>query len=269
MWGVYAAEILSYIFCMTEQPTDASQSPPAAQSVAKTLAAQILGRQDLGDRLPSEAELATRFAVSRVTVREALKILAGQGLVSLGRGRRAIVSQPDGAMFGAFLRSLIHSDPRAMFDLMEVRRVLEVQAVTLACRNASRAGLAAVEGALATMRAAAQAMPEDGSDVAAGQLFDRADVTFHQAMALAGGNRVLTFLFEAMEGALLEVFEGSRRGQSRTRQAMLANCDDHAAILDMVRAHDERGAADAMMALIARAETNLRAALGNNPGGHL
>lgn len=252
---------------MLPNPSDSTPSPPAAQSVAELLAAQILGGLDLGDQLPSEADLALRFEVSRVTVREALKILAGQGLVSLARGRRATVTQPDGAMFGAFLRSLIHSDPRAMFDLLQVRRALEVQSVTLACRNSSRAGLAAVEGALAGMRAAAGRMPQDGTDIAAGQEFDRADVKFHQAMALAGGNRVLTFLFEAMERALLEVFEGSRRGQSRTRAAMLANCDDHEGILDLVRSRDERGAAEAMMALIARAETNLRAAMGNARGG--
>jgi GntR family transcriptional regulator, transcriptional repressor for pyruvate dehydrogenase complex len=231
-----------------------------AQSVAEMLSAQIMDRLDLGAQLPSESDLAARFEVSRVTVREALKILAGQGLVSLSRGRRATVTQPDGAMFGAFLRSLIHSDPRAMFDLLQVRRSLEVQAVTLACRNASRSGLAAVDAALDAMRDAARAMPDDGGDEDCGRYFDQADVKFHQAMALAGGNRVLTFLFEAMESALLEVFEGSRRGQMRSRAALIANCGDHGAILDHVRARDERAAAEAMLALIARAESNLRAA---------
>ena len=227
------------------------------------MAAHIVDRLDLGAQLPSEAELAAHFAVSRVTVREALKILAGQGLVSLSRGRRATVTLPDGAMFGAFLRSLIHSDPRATFDLMQVRRSLEVQAVTLACRNASRSGLAAVEAALDAMHAAASAMPEDGADEASGRAFDRADVKFHQAMALAGGNRVLTYLFEAMEGALLEVFEGSRRGL-RLRTGMLANVEDHRTVLRHVGARDERAAAEAMLTLISRAEANLRAALAGN-----
>ncbi|MEM1288877.1 MAG: FCD domain-containing protein [Pseudomonadota bacterium] len=236
----------------------------AAQNVASLLSSQIVGGLDIGAQLPSEAELSARFDVSRVTVREALKILAGQGLVSLSRGRRATVSQPDGAMFDAFLRLLIHSDPRASFDLMRVRRALEVQSVTLACRNASRSGLAAVEASLVAMTQAAEAMPEDGSDEACGRAFDLADVQFHQAMALAGGNRVLTFLFEAMEGALLDVFEGSRKGRQRLRHAMIANCADHRAILDHVRQRDEAIAADAMLALIDRAESNLRAALGNN-----
>ena len=244
---------------MTSVTNDSAPALPAARNVADLLSAQILDRFDLGAQLPSEAELAARFDVSRVTVREALKILAGQGLVSLSRGRRATVTQPDGAMFGAFLRALIHSDPRAMFDLLQVRRALEVQAVTQACRNASRSGLAAVDAALASMRQAALAMPDDGSDGESGRAFDRADVKFHQAMALAGGNRVLTFLFEAMESALLEVFEGSRRGL-RSRDAMIANVEDHRAVLGHVRARDERAASEAMLARIARAEANLRAA---------
>lgn len=248
---------------MTSTAHDSPQTLPAARSVADLLSAQIVDQLDLGAQLPSESDLAARYEVSRVTVREALKILAGQGLVSLSRGRRAIVTQPDGAMFGAFLRSLIHSDPRAMFDLLQVRRTLEVQAVTLACRNASRSGLAAVDAALAAMGEAARAMPAEGNDEDCGRRFDHADVRFHQAMALAGGNRVLTFLFEAMEGALLEVFSGSRRGQQRSREATIANVDDHRTVLEHVRARDERAAGEAMLALIARAESNLRAAFGS------
>jgi DNA-binding FadR family transcriptional regulator len=248
---------------MTSPANDPAPALPAAQSVAELLAAQIVDQLDLGAQLPSEADLAARFEVSRVTVREALKMLAGQGLVSLSRGRRATVTQPDGAMFGSFLRSLIHSDPRAVFDLSQVRRSLEVQAVTLACRNASRSGLAAVDAALAAMLEAARAMPDSGSDEECGRAFDRADVKFHQALALAGGNRVLIFLFEAMESALIEGFERSRRGHVRSRTALLATCEDHRAILEHVRARDERAAADAMLALIARAETNLRASFGS------
>lgn len=252
---------------MTSLIDETSPPVPAARNVADMLAAQIVEGYELGSQLPSEADLAARFEVSRVTVREALKILAGQGLVSLARGRRATVTQPDGAMFGAFLRSQIHSDPRALFDLAEVRRALEVQAVTLACRNASRSGLSAVEAALAAMRDSAHAMPADRHDETVGRSFDRADVKFHQALALAGGNRVLVFLFEAMESALLEGFERSRIRNARSRDDLIGVCGDHAAVLDHVRARDERAASEAILALIARSEANLRAAVGGASRG--
>ncbi|MCC5975329.1 MAG: FadR family transcriptional regulator, partial [Rubellimicrobium sp.] len=145
----YRLSNLSYIFRVMQIRTSLQIRPAvsAAEAVAEDLAAQIMRDVSIGGQLPSEAELAARFEVSRVTVREALKILSGRGLVQLARGRRAMVTQPDGAVFGAFLGSLLRSDPRTMLDLLEVRRTLEVEAVTLACRTASRSGLAAVEAA--------------------------------------------------------------------------------------------------------------------------
>jgi DNA-binding FadR family transcriptional regulator len=232
---------------------------PAARSVAEMLSSEVIETLAIGAQLPSEAELALRFGVSRVTVREALKLLAGQGLVGLSRGRRAVVTQPDGAMFGAFLRSLIRSDPRAMFDLLQVRRTLEAQSVTLACRHASRAGLAAVEGALDAMRAAAEAA--DAGQAAGEAAFVAADVRFHQAIALAGGNRVLTFLFEAMETTLREAFLVSQQGQRRSGVLLIEGYAAHRAIFDHVRARDEKAAGEAMIALLSAAEQHLRWAM--------
>jgi DNA-binding FadR family transcriptional regulator len=263
---IYDDSNLSYKLRMTAltRPgaAKADTLTPVAQSVADRISAQIMTGLSPGDQLPSEAELAARFEVSRVTVREALKLLAGQGLVGLSRGRRAVVTQPDGALFGAFLRSLIRSDPRAMFDLLQVRRTLEVQSVTFACRTASRAGLSAVEAALGEMYQAAQAMPENDWDPAVDLAFDHADVRFHQALALAGGNRVLTYLFEAMETSLLEAFIASHRGRRNGRADLMAAYQSHRAIFEHVRARDERAAAEAMIALLARAEANLRLVYG-------
>jgi DNA-binding FadR family transcriptional regulator len=233
--------------------------------VAELLASEVIEQFALGDQLPSEAELALRFAVSRVTVREALKILAGRGLVGLSRGRRAVVTQPDGAMFGGFLRSLIKSDPRAKFDLLQVRRTLEVQAVALACRNASRAGFAAVEAALEAMRAAALDSETAPGDAGVEMAFVAADVRFHQAVALAGGNRVLTYLFEAMETSLREAFLASQRGQRRSGTSLLEGYEAHRGIYEHIRARDERAAGEAMIALLTQAEQHLRWAMDNPP----
>lgn len=250
------------------KPKATSRKPavaPAARSVAELLTVQIIDKVSLGAQLPSEAELATRFAVSRVTVREALKILAGQGLVGLSRGRRAVVTQPDGALFGGFLRSLIRSDPRALFDLLQVRRTLEVQSVTLACRNASRAGLAAVEAALEVMQGAARASEVADGRAAAELAFVAADVRFHQAVALAGGNRVLTYLFEAMETSLREAFLASQRGHQRSGRSLVSGYDSHRLIYDHICSRDDKAASEAMIALLSDAEQHLRWAMDNAP----
>ena len=241
-----------------------AQTASAATSVADELGARIVQELRPGAQLPSEAEMAADFGVSRITIREALKILSGRGLVSLARGKRAVVTQPDGAMFGAFLTSLIKSDPKSLFDLLQVRRALEVQSVILAVRHASRAGLAAVEAALNAMQAAAAEMDAGvANGLDAERAFHLADVRFHEALALSGGNRVLTYLFEAMEAALYEAFSTSHRGQLLVGMTMENLCQAHRLVFHHVSLRDEKAAVEAMNAILDNAETNLRAALGN------
>src|SRR5580700_10851489 len=60
----------------------------AYQMVAEALRQEILtGRLRVGDRLPSEGELGERFKVSRSTVREALRMLSSQRMISTTRGQ--------------------------------------------------------------------------------------------------------------------------------------------------------------------------------------
>src|SRR4051812_11771356 len=107
----------------------------AAESVAEAMAQMVLGGMAPGSSLPSEGDLAIRFEVSRLTVREAVKMLAGRGLLDVGRGRRAIVKEPTGVAFSDFLSTVIQNDPKGLFDLIELRMSLEVQSATLAARR--------------------------------------------------------------------------------------------------------------------------------------
>lgn len=222
--------------------------PTAASNVADELVRLILGQLSPGASLPSEAELAVRHGVSRVTVREAVKMLAGRGLLELARGRRAVVREPDGSAFGEFLVWLVQYDPRAVFDLLEVRRSLEVHSATLAARRANRSAIAAIDNTLAQMRAAAAEI-EAGRDPESAELrFHKADVDFHEAIALASGNRILTYLFEAMAVPLQKSFLMSRRGRVLRGLGDDHTIAMHARIVDCIRRGDVRGAAEAMQA---------------------
>lgn len=241
------------------------QSSPNAGStvlqIADKLGDTILAGSRPGSLLPSEAAIAAEFGVSRLTIREALKILAGRGLIRISRGRRAMVTRPDGTMFGAFLTSLIKSDPKNLIDLLQVRRSLEIQSVILAARHASRSGLKAIEVALDAMRAAATRLEVGAEGPEAELTFHAADVRFHEALVLSGGNRVLTFLFEAMESSLMEEFLTSHRGLGLEGKNLTDLCDAHAAILRSVAAHDEKASVEAMTAILDTAEVNLRKAI--------
>ena len=239
--------------------------PPITDRIVAGLTRTIRDELVPGSRLPSEAEIAVSYAVSRLTVREAIKVLAGRGLLDIARGRRAVVRQPDGAAFGDFLAIATQHDAKSFFDLIEVRQALEVQSAALAAKRANRAGLAAVEGALAGMTDAVTGI-EAGKDRAAAEArFNRFDVGFHEALALCSGNRMLTLFLEAMAVPLAESFRMSTRGRGLRGQDHAATLAAHRLILESVRRGDSRGAAQAMRAHLKDAEHDLRAAVGRGP----
>lgn len=232
---------------------------PAAHSVANALAEIVLTELSPGASLPSEAELATRFAVSRLTVREAVKMVAGRGLLDLGRGRRAIVREPDGSAFGDFLFSVLRNDPKGLFDLIELRMSLETQAASLAAKRGGRAALQGIEAALEAMRLAdAEEHRPGGDPVAAEAQFHSADVRFHEAVALASGNRVIGFIFEAMTRPLREAFHMSRHGQSLRGAGRQETILAHAAVYEAIRDGDSRRSAEAMRRHLRDTELDIR-----------
>lgn len=236
------------------------QDPPgsAAHQVADALASMIFGQLRPGQKLPSEAELAQRFEVSRLTVREAVKLLAGRGLLNVGRGRRAIVSEPSGAVFSDFIVSLLYNDPRGLFDLMELRLALETSSARLAARRASRAALQALESAVEGMDEAASAAAAGEDAEAAENRFHDLDLQFHEALAAAGGNRIISFLFEAISPSLRESFEMSRRGQTMRGVGRARTVEAHRAVLEAIRAGNERAAAAAIQEHLTETERDIR-----------
>lgn len=241
-------------------PDDRPDSSSAASTVADDLARLILGEMTPGTSLASEAELAARYDVSRLTIREAVKMLEGRGLLEIARGRKAVVRAPDGSAFADFLTSIIRYDAKGLFDLIEVRLSLEVQSATLAARHSTRAGVAAIEACLQGMREAADGaidLPTDEAELR----FHNFDVGFHEAIALASGNRVLGYLFEAMSQPLREGFYISRRGHEQRGHTVQDTIEAHQRILDCIQQGNGRAAADAMRFHLKDTERDIRTAL--------
>ena len=237
----------------------------AADKVAQGLAEIVLKDLAPGARLPSESELARRFAVSRLTVREAIRTLSGRGLIDVSRGRRAIVTEPSGTAFSDFLAGVIQADAKGIFDLIELRMSLEVQSATLAARRAGRAGIAALETALQGMRDAAEAARAGIDTNESEARFHRHDVGFHEAIALSSGNRLISYLFEAMAGPLRRSFYMSRRGQELRGLTVDDTIAAHAAILDAIRAGNPKAAGAAMRAHLEDTSRDISTALTARP----
>ncbi|MEE3918373.1 GntR family transcriptional regulator [Micromonospora sp. BRA006-A] len=126
-----------------------------------------------GDRLPSERELTTQFDVSRSTVREALRVLEGSGLVRSRPGDPLgpqVIASTASAMRKLFAR-VVDSRRLGVAELLQFRMIIESAAGSVAARLVSPSELDELEQALTGMRDA----------VAEGyEAFSAADLRFHE-----------------------------------------------------------------------------------------
>jgi DNA-binding FadR family transcriptional regulator len=218
------------------------------ESVIEQLEALIFESFEPGDALPAEGKLAEALGVSRLTVREATRTLEARGLLEITQGRRPTVAAPNGGLVGDFFKSAVRRDPRALLDLVEVRRALEVHIAALAARRATKGDIADMEMSIAAMRA--------GGDES--ETFHAADVRFHENLATASGNRLLVFLIEAFAEPLRESRLRSFAGHRARGGGIEDVIQQHQTILDAVKARSPKAAAEAMRYHLEQTERDLR-----------
>ncbi len=233
----------------TETRDDAPQS--AMHRVVERVEALVFDELEPGHALPSEGELAQDLGVSRLTVREGMRQLSARGLIEVHNGRRPVVASPNGKGVGDFFRNAIRRDPRSLLDLLEVRQALEVHIAVLAARNASRASIVAMQAAIDNMSRNISA-PED---------FNEADIQFHELLAAATGNQMLSILIEELSDSQRSSRAQSFAGHERLGRRFDEVLEQHADILDCVERRDEAGAAAAMRRHLRSTEKDLAAAL--------
>ncbi|MFK4808964.1 FadR family transcriptional regulator (plasmid) [Devosia neptuniae] len=193
-------------------------------SVVSAIEAQILsGELKVGARLPSEAEIARQFAISTRSVREGLQILETKGLVRRRHGERAEVVRDDvGQFLGSLattVRSLFAKDADYLVQLMDVRRMFELEAV---------GRLAAGEGALSDDVTRAL------TDLAAAKDFAQyaqSDADFHRALVQSLGNEILSTVYGNLYALITDVIRLTSRQASKTQAEGVAEHEAiHAAI---------------------------------------
>jgi GntR family transcriptional regulator, transcriptional repressor for pyruvate dehydrogenase complex len=153
------------------------------------------GQLKPGDRLPSERDLCERFGVSRVTVREALRMLESSGLVEIRVGARggAFVTAPSSDRVGEGLADLLTLSVIGAADVTEVRMILEVGIVPLVCQRAVEEDFADLEKICERSREALRS---------GGYLMDMS-LEFHTRVAKATHNPALEMLVESFRGPIL------------------------------------------------------------------
>lgn len=184
-----------------------------------------------GDRLPPGRELTTRFGVSRTVVRDALAVLEQRGIVETRPGSGVFVRDGGSEAVSGVLGHMLRRDTISLPELMEARQLLEVHNAVTAARRAPAPDWERLAETIVAMEGASG--PER---------FVAADVEFHEALAEAAGNRVLTTLVGSLRPLL---FQGMLIGTALTGAPDVA-VRDHRAILAAVRRGDADGASATM-----------------------
>ena len=197
----------------------------------------IAGEFPPGAAVPGELELSAKHEVSRMTVREAMKTLEAQRILSVERGRGTYVNPLNRwASLEAVLRAASEgkNEASAAIQLIELRRMLETGACELAASKISDVELQNLREHVESMRVA-----YEGDDVAT---FVQADLAFHDVILQASGNIFVAVLFEPLQQVLAQ----RRTETSKVRDIQEHAIGQHESIVEALASRDSRRARDAM-----------------------
>jgi DNA-binding FadR family transcriptional regulator len=215
--------------------------PKAGQLVASQIRREIVRRQlKEGDSLPPEAKLMQQFGISRPTLREALRMLEGEQLISVHRGARGgpRVRTPDHSAAARPAGLLLQINGVSLDDVLTAQRLLECGAVQLLASNPAKSRLAALR----------KDLDDEENALDDVETFSACAVRFHAGLIEATENQSLILL----AGVLREIVERhiamvaarqprtpTHRPSWRTRSHAV-----HGEVLDLIAAGEAADAED-------------------------
>lgn len=221
------------------------------EDVFEQIAVQILDRTlPPGTALPKDAELCTRFGVSRTVIREAIQVLAAVGLVDVRHGAGTYVNETDRwDLLDPRLLYMMGSTGTVGFlidDLLDIRRMFEVEAAALAAKRATPEDIQALEALVRRMRDPATTSRE----------YLDLNLEFHAGLVQASHNRILQGLREQLRG-VLAVMMNARQSQANAEMQIVSTAM-HQMILDSIKERRPDRAQAVMLAHVQGAERSLQ-----------
>jgi DNA-binding FadR family transcriptional regulator len=221
--------------------------PRAANVLVAQIKQEIIsGKYPEGTRLPTEHEMAAQLNVSRPTVREALRLLEAEGLISTrpGPGGGPRVCRPDVVTVTRSLTTLFQYERVTLAELLEARRAIEPACAYVAASSASVEDVARLRQSVETMR----------SRLRDDETFWNENANFHLALVAAGQNQVLHTMMTALR-ELIYQFTAGLHISTHERDGTLA---EHTAIMEAIAARDPEAAARATRDHLQKSEERLR-----------
>ncbi len=230
---------------MSTSFTPIRQARASGEIVSQIERAIFSGRFSAGDRLQSERELAEEFGVSRITVRDALRVLEARGLirVKVGASGGAFVAESNADNVAESISTMILLRRMTLSELAEARTVVEVATADLAAQRWDAERLGRLEETVERGRRV----------VREGAPHTEASMDFHVALAEAARNELLSATVRAYRDLLMQTVNDMRDVKSaRTTQKA------HEEIIEAVRSRDADGARRLMLDHLEDFEKRLR-----------
>ena len=211
----------------------------------------VRGELPSGTVLPNEAALGREFGVSRTALREAVRVLAGKGLVEVRRktGTRVLPRSEWNVLDYSVLSWHFTGSgvPAGIEDLLELRRIIEPAVARLAAERAEPQDVAQIEIAMADMRDAR------GNSAATIE----PDLHFHLFLLDASHNSFMRPFGALIRAALTASFRLTNANPAAYRRSL----QHHQAVVDAIRLKKPKRAEAAMHRLLARTSKDVQVAI--------
>ncbi|GAF44707.1 FadR/GntR family transcriptional regulator [Rhodococcus wratislaviensis] len=227
-------------------------SRTVARLVARTIADD---RLQPGAALPSEQEMANNFGVGRASVREGLRLLEAQGLVTMrqGVGGGPSVAEPTGAAFGDTMSMYLQVNDIRLYEVVEAVIEMEGLAAALAADKVARGEIEDPEEL--------EALEPHTDDITSNREFIETSVGFHDHLRQLAGNYILALMGSALAHLFSDRAIGAHPSDWNDRERTVF-ADAHAQIGRAIRAGD---AATARQLAMDHMRDAVSMTLGDNP----
>lgn len=195
------------------------------------------GQLQPGDKLESVEQLAKNYDVGRSAIREALSGLRTMGLVEMRQGEGTYVKEFHASKFTLPVTTAFLMKLEDVKELYEVRQILEVGTVGLAAVNHQEEDLQRIEEALLKMK------HTGGNKKDA----ERADFSFHLAIAKASHNQMLISLMRSLSEIMSETIRETRRVLLYSEGTEDGLITAHEDIFEAIKCRDTKKAEKAML----------------------
>lgn len=183
-----------------------------------------------GSRLPNELQLSEALNVGRSTIREAIRILVSRNIVAIIRGRGTVVANRPGVADDPLGFQFIKDKAKLVFDLLEIRLIIEPKIAALAAARASADDVVRMT----------ELADEVERLMKQGESHEAKDVALHECIAQCANNEVVTSLVPIINKSIYVFTEVT------DVRVIKESIETHREIVRAIAAHDPAAAEAAM-----------------------